>query len=125
VNRSQDLRGRDLDSRYQHTSPGVITATSCAATVPVIVTSCGGTLREPSAGEFRCSLGQLCAVAATIRTYYAIRDETLIAQIRGGHPDSRPDWVQRSVTGTPLRRSLGQRTTQLSLDRGEGHGVDM
>jgi hypothetical protein len=58
------------------------------------VASCGGTLTEPSSGEFWCSLGQLSAVAATIRAYYATNDETLISQIRDAHPDWQPGWVQ-------------------------------
>jgi hypothetical protein len=59
----------------------------------VVVATCGGTLTEPSVGELQCSLGPLCAVAATIRTYYAISDEALIGQIRDVHPDWRPGWV--------------------------------
>jgi hypothetical protein len=34
-------------------------------------------------------MGQLCAVAATIRIYYATRDETLIREIRNAHADWR------------------------------------
>jgi hypothetical protein len=55
---------------------------------------CGGTLTEPTVGEFQCSLGSMCAVAATIRTWYATGDEGLISQIRDAHPAWQAGWVQ-------------------------------